>query len=35
MNFMRALIFFAPQFSDLFRNSPFPGVLPTEHQRLF
>ena len=32
MNFMQALIFSVPQFYKLFRNYPFPGVLPTEHQ---
>ena len=31
MNFMQALIFSVPQFYKLFRNYPFPGVLPTEH----
>ena len=31
MNFMQALIFFVPQFYKLFRNYPFPGILPTEH----
>lgn len=32
MNFMQALIFSVPQFYKPFRNYPFPGVLPTEHQ---
>lgn len=32
MNFMQAFIFSVPQFYKLFRNYPFPGVLPTEHQ---
>ncbi|MFI7801264.1 hypothetical protein PSFL_23610 [Pseudomonas sp. DD1] len=31
MNFMQALIFSVPQFYKLFRNYPFPGVLPTAH----
>jgi len=31
MNFMQALIYFVPQFYKLFRNYPFPGVLPNEH----
>ena len=30
MNFMQALIFSVPQFYKLFRNYPFPGVLPIE-----
>ena len=34
MNFMQALIFFVPQFYKLFRNYPFPGILPTEHNPL-